>query len=405
MTQERSIVEGLMERVRALEQRAREPEQDAPRKGTRGQGRVYLRKYADRSIWWLEFWRDGKQVRESSGSTDREAALRLLGEKLGKVADGSFVPRSVRRVTFDELALLLIADYKANGRKSLRTATTSVEHLRAHIGGMRATSITSSDLTRYVAGRREEGAAAGTIHKELMALSGMFRLARKAGLGVGRPEFPTVEVHNARQGFFEEADLRAVLEHLEPWYRPVIEFLALTGWRKGEALGLQWRQVDWKAGTLRLEVGTTKNDEGRTFPFRALPALEQLLREQHDYTKQVQRERGAMVPQVFHHDGAPIRDFHDAWERARTRAGLPGRLIHDLRRTAVRNLERAGVPRSVAMKVTGHKTESIYLRYAIVNEADIAEGLGKLAALQARSRTFHARSARSDEPASGGGQP
>src|SRR5437867_3242989 len=126
MMQEGSI-EALMERVRALEQRAPSPEEEAPRKGTRGQGRVYLRKYSDRSIWWLEFWSDGKQHRESSGSADREVALRLLGEKLGKVAEGSFAPRSVRRVTFDELARLLIEDYRANGRKSLRTVAASVE--------------------------------------------------------------------------------------------------------------------------------------------------------------------------------------------------------------------------------------------------------------------------------------
>lgn len=88
-----------------------------------------------------------------------------------------------------------------------------------------------------------------------------------------------------------------------------------------------------------------------------------------------------MVPYVFHRGGRPIKDFRTAWAAARRRAGLLGLLPHDLRRTAVRNYERAGVPRSVAMRLVGHRTEAMYRRYAIVSQRDQAEGVAKLAAL------------------------
>ncbi len=73
------------------------------------------------------------------------------------------------------------------------------------------------------------------------------------------------------------------------------------------------------------------------------------------------------------------RGFSKRWQTACKNAGVPGRLLHDFRRTAVRNLERAGVARSVAMKMTGHKTESVYRRYAIVSDADLQEASRKLA--------------------------
>ncbi|HYS18212.1 MAG TPA: tyrosine-type recombinase/integrase [Candidatus Binatia bacterium] len=86
-----------------------------------------------------------------------------------------------------------------------------------------------------------------------------------------------------------------------------------------------------------------------------------------------------MVPSVFHRNGKPIKDYRSAWQNACEAAGLPGRIPHDFRRTAVRNLERAGVSRSVAMKLTGHKTEAVYRRYAIVSEQDLHEAAAKLA--------------------------
>jgi len=201
-------------------------------------------------------------------------------------------------------------------------------------------------------------------------------------------------VRNTRTGFFEVADLEAVLAKLPPDVRPAVEFAYLTGWRlRSEVLPLMWRQVDFRAGIVRLEPNTTKNDEGRAFPFDALPRLEELLAEQRAHTEAVERAAGPIIPHVCHRGGKPIADIRGAWQSACVAAGLgrwkdpkrregySGMIPHDLRRSAVRNLERAGAPRSVAMKLVGHKTEAIYRRYAIVAEADLREGADKLARL------------------------
>jgi integrase len=111
--------------------------------------------------------------------------------------------------------------------------------------------------------------------------------------------------------------------------------------------------------------------------------LRALLEEQRARTSAPVSATGEPIPTVFHRHGAPIQDFYCAWRTACAHAALVGRIPHDFRRTAVRNLERAGVSRSVAMQLTGHKTEAVYRRYAIVAEADLREGVGKLAALHA----------------------
>ncbi len=82
-----------------------------------------------------------------------------------------------------------------------------------------------------------------------------------------------------------------------------------------------------------------------------------------------------------HEYGVPIVSFRRAWLTACKSAGVPERIPHDFRRTAVRNLERAGVPRSSAMAMVGHKTESVYRRYAIADEQTLREGAAKLQSL------------------------
>jgi integrase len=192
-----------------------------------------------------------------------------------------------------------------------------------------------------------------------------------------------IRLDNARKGFFEDADFYALRAELPDYLQPVVTFAFLTGWRiRSELVPLKWAQVDLEAGVVRLEPGTTKNREGREFPISALPELQLLLEAQRAYTRTIEREEGTVIPFVFHRRGQPIKSFRKAWATACRRAGLIGMLPHDFRRTAVRNLERASVPRSVAMKLVGHKTESMYRRYAIVSSRDLTEGVAKLAVLR-----------------------
>jgi integrase len=341
-------------------------------------GRVYQRG----QVWWVQYWYRGRLYRESSESSRRSAAVKLLRRRQGEMGRGRLAGPAVERTCFDALAEMLFNDYRVNGRKSLDRAERSVEHLKSFFGRARAVDITPDRVSAYIDSRLRVAKPA-TIRLELAALGRMFTLGVRAGKVSHRPYIPSIEVRNTRSGFFEERELRAVLAQLPTDLRVLIEFVALTGWRIGEARPLLWRQVDLAAGTVRLEPGTTKNDEGRVFPFRALPRLEALLRGQREHTTAIERERGRLIATVFHRRGKPIQSFHGAWRLACRRAGVPGRLVHDLRRTAVRRFERAGVPRSVAMKLTGHLTESVYRRYAIVSEADLGDGLRKVAALSA----------------------
>jgi len=180
----------------------------------------------------------------------------------------------------------------------------------------------------------------------------------------------------------EEA-LAAIMAKLPVYLRPVVEFCYLTGLRKQEALKLAWDRVDWQAKTVRLDPGKTKSGEGRTFPFGTYPRLEALLKARRAASSAWDLAHpSAKADRVFWRPAgdhaAPISDFHDTWQRACRNAEHEGAWLHDTRRSAVRNLERAGVSRSVAMKLTGHKTEAVYRRYAITTAGDLEEAVGKL---------------------------
>jgi integrase len=190
--------------------------------------------------------------------------------------------------------------------------------------------------------------------------------------------------NNVRTGFFEAEQFAAVLKHLPAEIQSVAGFAYITGWRiPSEVLPLEWRQVDLKSGEVRLDPGTTKNQDGRVFPLTT--ELRQLLEDQKASAERLQRETETILRYVFFQTtgkrlGHRISEsgFIVSWRKACKMAGHPGRIPHDLRRTAVRNIVRAGVPERVAMKLTGHKTRSVFERYNIVSEGDLIFATSRL---------------------------
>jgi integrase len=178
--------------------------------------------------------------------------------------------------------------------------------------------------------------------------------------------------NNVRSGFLEHEQYRALLIELPDELKPLLVVGYHVGNRVGELLMLKWHQVDLIGQQIRLRQGETKNDEGRVLPIYGDMVAVLAMAKQH---------RDQEFPRcawVFHRFGNRILDFRKAWASACERAGIPELQFHDLRRSAVRNLTRAGVPEKVAMQITGHKTRSVFDRYNIVSERDIREAGQKM---------------------------
>jgi integrase len=346
------------------------------------------------NVWWIRYYRDGRRIEESAKTGKYEEAREQLKLREGDIAKGIPISSASVRLLFDAAAEDVIADYTVNGRRSTAEVGRRIKlHLKPFFGGRRLTAITTATIRAFIAERLDAKASPAEINRELAIVKRAFRLAVDADKYHGRvPKIPMLQERNVRSGFFDDVMFAAVRDNLPEALQPVVTFAYITGWRvQSEILPLEWRHIDQKAGEARLEPGTTKNQAGRVFPFTdRLRALVDEQWRQHEGL----RKSGTICRFVFHRNGRRIKGFRTAWANACVAAGFPGRIPHDLRRSAVRNMERAGLSRSVAMQLTGHKTEAVYRRYAITSEADLREGVDRLnEAPRDASRPRHGRSA------------
>jgi integrase len=246
---------------------------------------------------------------------------------------------------------------------------------------MKVRHITTAAIKVYIDRRQQKGSSNATINRELAALKRMFHLAQRCTPPkISQvPYIPMLREPSARKGFFKHEEFLALREALPSYLRLVVTYAYYTGWRRGEILNHKWDQVSPKEGLVRLYPDQAKNDEARVAFLN-----EELLKEM----ELIHSQHIVGCPYVFHRGGHPIKDFRTVWATACKKIGastwepskqrmVPARLFHDFRRTAVRNMIRAGVHERVAMALSGHKTRSVFDRYNIVNEADLREAVHK----------------------------
>jgi integrase len=340
--------------------------------------------YKRGTIWWAKLYQDGVPVYKTTRTPDKREAQRLHDIWGGELRQGTFLPRA-GQTRYDELVEELLRHYRNTEDRDLIEVNTRLAHLNPFFSGQRASKIDASMVERYVEQRKAAPAANGTINRELGLLTRLFKVALENKRVTQVPRIRKLKEAAPRQGFFERAQFEAVRRHL-PEDLQVAATLAYTfGWRmQSEVLTIERRQLDLAEGTLRLDPGQTKNDDGRVVFLT--PELTALLHAQVGRVEALQRQRGEIIKWMFPHlAGSPRligtrkRDFRKVWATACRRAGVPGMLRHDFRRTAVRNMVNEGIAERVAMKITGHKTRSVFDRYHIVSPADLKEASRKLA--------------------------
>ncbi len=333
-----------------------------PRKSD-GSGTLYQRG----DIWWVKIHVDGKPVYESSKSRKKSDAVQLRDKLLAKKHRGEITGRKPDRVLIDELLDDLI---KSDIEESTRYIYTKVieKSIRPFFGKLRAQRLTTDLMDSYRAKRVAAKAADSTINRELSVLRSAFYKGKKRTPPKVQiiPHFPIVKETNIRTGFLNDAQYDALKDALPDELKALFVTGFVTGMRLGEILAIEWNQVDFDAGFIVLQTGETKNGEGRGVPI--------LSGDMEDLLRQAKRERDHGWPRckhVFTRQGEPIRSFRAAWDKACAAAGVPDLTFHDLRRTAVRNMRRAGIPQVVRMKISGHKTDSMERRYNIVDAEDL----------------------------------
>lgn len=338
--------------------------------------------------WYAQFYdTTGRQRRVSTKTEVKQEAQTTLRNLLTDKDRGVAFVGDLKKVRYGKLRADLLHSYTERGNKSLQTLADGeetiwglkalddfFEYKGPDDPGVPVTHMGTDAAREFVRKRQAEGVANGTINGSLALLRRMLNIAHEDGVIQVVPKIHLLKAGAARRGFLPREKFEELLVHIPALLKPLIVFLYYCGVRLGEARQIQWAQVDLKAGLIRLEEEQTKSGDPRVVP---LPdVLLHLLRVQEP------KEGPVFI----------ATNLRKSWCAACAAAGLgtlekveghydkryTGLIIHDLRRSAVRNLRKAGVAEGVAMKISGHKTRSVFERYNIVDETDVQQAMARV---------------------------
>ena len=385
----------------------------------RGDGRLFQRGEA----WWIALYVDGKQQRESARTTDRAKAEKYLQRRRNEARAHElnpvmpFITRKQNKRTVAQVMDALRAHFEAEGQ--LRTPVKcTIDKVTAKFGARRATSLTAAEVNAWIADRREAGDKNATINRATQLLKQAYKAVK---LPLPGPEtIIRLEENNAREGFFTDPEIRRVIARLPDYLADFALFGWSTGMRRGEIASLRWSDIE--DGCIELRGKYAKTGKPRSIPL--VGEIAELI-QRRKAARSVERNGTVMLADlIFHQDGERLGNFRRYWQRACVAEGLgkwvcpacrgdkgtvqegqlvfeigaigvcpkcskkwrhddqkySGKLFHDLRRSAVRDMINAGVPQADAMMISGHTTTAMFQRYNIRVKDDARRALERVQA-------------------------
>ncbi len=340
-----------------------------------------LRKHKGSKNWYIRYYLpDGRRIEEPTGTPVKQRALALLQKRLAERELGVSPAQDAKRLRYENIRQSLLDDYRMKGRKSLRNGyitSGALTHLDRFFANTSVASITTDAIRRFIATRQAEGAQPSTINRSLALLRRMLNLARIEGRIQTVPHFPFLKENPPRKGFVTHEQFARLLAALPEQLKPLILFLYWTGCRVGEARKITWEQIDLDKRQIVMYGEQTKSGQPRIIP------LPDELIEILQAVPEPDRKGRTFYQGSFRRSWARACSQANLGRRIKTANGFPryqGLLVHDLRRSAIRNLRESGVPESVIMAISGHKTQSVFRRYSIVSVEDLHRAMKQLEA-------------------------